>query len=121
MANDLPAPGSYIRTMGIHFPYDWYLRHWLDALQTTQADLERETGWDKRKTSHLVTGKQPYKRDTVNEAARALHIEPFELLMHPDDAYALRRLRETALKIAAETRQPFRHAEPTPTPGRQSA
>lgn len=88
--------------------HDWYLAQWLVSLQMKQADLERTTGWDKRKASHLVNGKQPYKRDTVNEAARALHIEPFELLMHPDDAFALRRMRDGAIRIAAEKTTPWR-------------
>lgn len=93
--------------------HDWYLREWLDALQASQADLERLTGWDKRKTSHLVTCKQPYKRDTVNEAADALHIQPFELLMPPDEAFALRRFRESAVQLAASS-QP---EEPLPQIG----
>ncbi|HKT85612.1 MAG TPA: helix-turn-helix transcriptional regulator [Novosphingobium sp.] len=92
--------------------HDWYLRQWVETLHTSQAELERRTGWDKRKASHLMNGKQPYKRDTVNEAATALNIEPFELLMHPQDAFALRRLRENAIRIAAESHSPFREAPP---------
>ena len=91
---------------------DWFLRQWLATLHTSQAELERRTGWDKRKASHLVNGHQPYKRNLVNEAASALNVEPFELLLHPEDAYALRRLRETALRIAAEPRSPFHHQDP---------
>lgn len=109
LANDLPRSGFYNRNMG-DLSHDWYLRHWLETLHTSQADLERMTGWDKRKASFLVSGKQPYKRETVNQAATALNIEPFELLMHPDDAFALRRLRDSALRIAAENRIPFRNA-----------
>ncbi|MGA9220026.1 MAG: helix-turn-helix transcriptional regulator [Pseudomonas graminis] len=108
----------YIRNMATAARHDWYLRQWLATLRTTQADLERRTGWDKRKASHLVTGKQPYKRETVNEAALALNVEPFELLMHPDDAFALRQLREAGLRIAAEPRDPFRHEEPVGDSGR---
>lgn len=89
---------------------DWFLRQWVETLHTTQAELERRTGWDKRKASHLMNGKQPYKRDTVNEAAKALSVEPFELLMHPDDAFALRRLRENAIRIASDSHSPFRPA-----------
>lgn len=93
--------------MGYAGRHDWYLGQWLYTLSTSQAELERRTGWDKRKASHLVNGKQPYKRETVNEAADALNIEPFELLMHPDDAFALRRLRESAIQIAADSKTPF--------------
>lgn len=91
---------------------DWFLRQWMESLHTSQAELERRTGWDKRKASHLVNCKQPYKRDTLNEAAMALHLEPFELLMHPDDAHALRRLRASALQIAAEKQSPWHGFEP---------
>lgn len=112
--------------------HDWYLPQWLQALRVRQAELERLTGWDKRKASHLVTGKQPYKRDTLNEAADALHIAPFELLMHPEDAFALRRLRTDAIRIAADKRDPWHgfpvdnpaaeddDATPTPKPRRKA-
>lgn len=100
---------------------DWYLRQWIDTLHKTQADLERLTGWDKRKASHLLNGKQPYKRDTVNEAAAALEIAPFELLMHPEEAFALRRMHEGAIKIAAENRTPFRPAPAEDEPLRRKA
>lgn len=76
--------------------HDWYLPQWLQTLRMKNADLERATGWDKRKASHLVNGHQPYKRDTLNEAARALKIAPFELLMHPEDAFALAAWRAAA-------------------------
>ena len=102
----------YYRSMPATPANDWFLRQWVETLETTQAELERQTGWDKRKASHLMNGKQPYKRDTVNEAAVALSIEPFELLMHPDDAFALRRLRENAIRIAADNRDPFKGQEP---------
>jgi transcriptional regulator with XRE-family HTH domain len=114
MTNDADASGFYNRNMATRPRNDWYLREWLLALSASQADLERLTGWDKRKASHLVNGKQPYKRDTVNEAADALNVAPFELLMHPDDAFALRRQRESAIKLAAEKRSPFRHAPEEP-------
>jgi len=90
---------------------DWFLSAWLDALGTSQADLCRRTGWDKRKASFLVNGRQEYRRTEVNEAALALNVETWELLMHPDDAMALRRMREGALRIAAEPRSPW-HGKP---------
>lgn len=68
----------------------------------SQADLCRETGFSKAKMSELVNGVSRYNRDVVNTLAKALHIRPHELLMHPDDAFAIRRMRESALTIAAE-------------------
>jgi hypothetical protein len=40
-----------------------------------------------------VKGKQRYNRDILNDVAKALNIYPFELLMHPSDAMAQRRMR----------------------------
>lgn len=90
---------------------DWFLEAWLSATATTQAALCRRTGWDKRKASFLVNGRQEYRRTEINEAALALNVEPFELLMHPDDAMALRRMRRDALHIAAEKNTPWKHFE----------
>lgn len=87
--------------------HDWYLADWLRTLRLRQADLARLTDWDKRKVSHLVSGKQPYRREDVNEAAFALNLQPFELLMPPEQAMALRQLHASSLTIAAETRAPY--------------
>lgn len=94
------------------FGHDWYLVEWLRTLRVTQADLTRETGWGKATVNDIYHGKTAYYRQIVNALALALKIEPFELLMHPDEAFRLRRLRDTALAIAAEEHQSFRAAEP---------
>jgi hypothetical protein len=114
-ANDWLACGFYDRNMAAAPFHDWYLADWLETLQIKQADLSRLTDWDKRKTSFLVSGKQPYKRDDVNEAAFALNLQPFELLMPPEQAMALRRLYASSVTIAAEGKSPY-VAEPGPEP-----
>jgi plasmid maintenance system antidote protein VapI len=76
---------------------DWYLKEWLAATQTSQADLVRLTDYPKAKVSDLVTGKQRYNRDIMNEIAKALNIYPYELLMSPENAMTLRQM-----KIAVE-------------------
>jgi hypothetical protein len=73
---------------------DWYLKEWLGATATSQADLVRLTDYPKAKVSDLVNGKQRYNRDILNDVARALNIQPFELLMHPDDAMAQRQMQQ---------------------------
>lgn len=88
---------------------NWYLREWLAFLNMKQVTLIQRTGWDKRKTSELVSGKQRYNQDCLNEAARALGVRPYELLIEPEEALALGRLRESAMQIAAETRSSYRH------------
>jgi transcriptional regulator with XRE-family HTH domain len=75
---------------------DWYLKEWLAATNTTQADLVRLTDYPKAKVSDLVNGKQRYNRDVLNDVAHALNIYPYELLMHPSDAMAQRRMRKLA-------------------------
>lgn len=97
--------------------HDWYLAEWLDSLHIKQADLSRLTDWDKRKTSFLVSGKQPYKREDVNDAAFALNLQPFELLMPPERAMALRQLHASSLTIAAETKSPYSPEPPQESVG----
>jgi transcriptional regulator with XRE-family HTH domain len=75
---------------------DWYLKEWLAATKTTQAELVRRTDYPKAKVSDLANGKQRYNRDILNDVARALNIHPFELLMHPSDAMSQRRMRRLA-------------------------
>ena len=73
---------------------DWYLSDWLKTLQVSQADLVRLTDYPKAKISDLVTGKQRYNRDILNDIAAALNVHPHELLMHPEDAMALRQMKQ---------------------------
>lgn len=75
---------------------DWYLKEWLGTLQVSQAELVRRTDYAKAKVSDLVTGKQRYNRDVLNDVAAALSVQPYELLMHPSDAMAQRRIRQLA-------------------------
>lgn len=81
--------------------YDIYLSEWLKAVGKKQASVVRELDWNKAKVSLIASGKQPYTRDDINELARYLNLHPYELLMHPDDAMEIRRLREDALKIVS--------------------
>ncbi len=75
---------------------DWFLSDWLKSLKVSQADLVRLTDYPKAKVSDLVTGKQRYNRDIINDISAALNIKPNELLMHPSDAMGLRRMRTLA-------------------------
>jgi plasmid maintenance system antidote protein VapI len=93
---------SYPVVMARNVDFDWHLTDWMRDLEVTQADLCRATGFPKAKMSELVTGKSRYNRDIVNVLSRALNIQHYELLMHPAEAFALRRLRESAIRIAAE-------------------
>ena len=86
---------------GGHLGDDWYLRDWMAALNLRQADLERMCDIPKATMSSIFNGKTAYRRELVNLISSALNIRPYELLMHPDDAMAIRRLRASATQIAA--------------------
>lgn len=66
-----------------------------------QADLVKDLGWSKNRANIVWHSQQSYRRELVNEVATWLGIQPFELLMSPRDALALRQLRETAAAIVA--------------------
>lgn len=79
---------------------DWYAREWLRTVGKKQADIVRDLDWNKARVSLTVSGKQAYTRDDVNEVAAYLNLHPYELLMHPDDAMAMRRLRADLIRLA---------------------
>jgi hypothetical protein len=91
---------------------DWYLPEWMSTLRVKQAALARECGWSNSTMHGIYHGRTEYYREIVNLIARILRIEPYELLMHPDQAMAMRRMRESAFTIAADN-QP----DPPATPG----
>lgn len=91
--------------------FDWYFPEWLTYYGKAQARVIEALDWPKSKVSKLYNGLQPYDRESVNALAAFFNIAPFELLMHPEEAMALRRLRSDAIRIAADRRVPFT-AEP---------
>lgn len=82
--------------------HDWYLRDWLRTLGKRQSDVVRDLDWNKARVSLMVRGEQQYTRDALNQLADYLNVRPFELLMHPSDAMALRRLRAEMMRLASE-------------------
>jgi hypothetical protein len=94
--------------------HDWFLKEWLRYYGKKQADMVRELDWNKAKVSLTASGKQPYDREAVNEASAYLNLHPYELLMHPDDAMALRRLRQDAAQITANQATEYAQAEEPP-------
>ena len=101
---------------------DWHLKEWMQHFGKKQAALVNELGWDKAKANFLWHSKQPYRRDVVNEVAGWLEIRPFELLMTPEEALALRRLREAAALIVADSASPtiVPRNRPSSTPKRSA-
>lgn len=85
--------------------HDWYFKEWMRHFGKRQADVVRDLEWNKAKASLMWSGKQPYNRADVNEISAYLNLRPYELLMHPDDAMALRSLRAEALRVVKQTQQ----------------
>lgn len=97
-------------------PVGWFLREWMDTLMVRQADMIDRAGWSKTTASLLYNCQQDYNPDLVRSAAQALNIEQWELLMPPELAMQIRRLRaavdrEVQLR-AAEEGPPFKPADP---------
>lgn len=86
-------------------PWDWFLNEWMLSTGVNQTVLRDRAGWGKASASNICSGKTGYSRRLINEAANALNIQPYELLMHPDDAMALRQLRNDALRIVEGSRR----------------
>lgn len=70
------------------------------SLKLTAAELGRRADIPKATMSAIVNGKTHYYRELMNTIAAALNVRPYELLLHPDDAMAIRRLRDSAAQIA---------------------
>lgn len=100
--NDKSISIFYDRQMASGPRHDWYFRDWLLTLRLKQSDVVARTDWPKSKVSKLVNGSVAYNRDIINEAAAALNLKPFELLLHPEEAMALRGFRQSARIIASQ-------------------
>lgn len=82
---------------------NWFLKEWVDFTwpvgRGAQAAMMKATGWSRATMSQLYNNEQDYSPKRVNEAALALNAEPWELLMPPERAMALRRIRASAEEI----------------------
>lgn len=77
----------------------WYFAEWTTHAGYKQADAERALGWPRGKMSDLWNQKQRYTQETVDEVAAWLELQPYELLLPPPEALALRQLRAAAHTI----------------------
>ena len=75
------------------------------ALRKSQADLARDCDWTRGTMHGIYHGRTDYYRELVNLIASKLNIQPYELLMHPDDAMAIRQLRRDALTVVEHGRR----------------
>lgn len=82
---------------------DWYLKEWMLASDLrgrgAHTRLRELTGWSKATMSELYNGGQDFSPKILREAADAFKCEPFELLMPPEEAMAIRQMRASAFQI----------------------
>lgn len=108
--NDNIFNGLYAANMAVSRPkrtVHWYFRQWAEAMNLRQVDMVRLTGWNKTTVSLLWNDRQDYTPAIVEGAAAAMNLRPFELLLPPDEAMAIRRMRESAVQLAADRRLDF--------------
>lgn len=107
----LPADISYGRTHNANMArrgtkkpgVPWFLNEWMAALDISkQVDLMERTGWSKATASQLVNGTQVFSPAILKAASEGLGVEPFELLIPPERAMAMRRFYAEA-KAVVET------------------
>ncbi|GGL48192.1 hypothetical protein GCM10010983_51940 [Caulobacter rhizosphaerae] len=79
----------------------WYLAEWAKAVGKIQADAQRELGWPKATASDLWRGRQRYNQELVDQVSNWLNVRPYELLLPPNEALALRDMRKSAQQIAS--------------------
>jgi transcriptional regulator with XRE-family HTH domain len=84
---------------------DWFLVDWMTLHDKVQTSLVNELGLSKNTANKLWHGTQPYKRELINQVADWLDIEPYELLLPPSEALAIRDMRESAEKIVRRARE----------------
>ncbi len=80
-----------------------YLPEWMAVCglsgRGAQAKMMALTGWSRATMSQLYNGKQDYSPDILRQASEALHVEPYELLMLPEQAMKLRQAVADAQRI----------------------
>jgi transcriptional regulator with XRE-family HTH domain len=103
-------------------PINWYLSEWMAARglegRGAQTKMMALTGWSKATMSQLFNGTQDYSPKVVNEAAAALSVEPWELLMPPERAMAIRKLQSSAERVVTLAHDAGVQTDVLPFPGK---
>lgn len=94
------------------FKHTWYLQEWMRQAHPPkiQADMVRELGMGRATASAVYNGQQ-YTQTLIDALAPWLNVEPYELLLHPDVAFAIRRLRAEGLRLAKDVESAERAVE----------
>lgn len=106
------------------FQHTWYLQEWMaqSGPPKIQADMIRELSWSRAKASDVYNWQQ-YTQELIDVLAPWLNVEPYELLLHPSRAMAIRSMRKDAIRIAATetaiSQTPPEPADEAPAPRRR--
>lgn len=92
-------PTKRTSTPTANLGHRWYFAEHAEAQGKSQADVERALGWPRGKVSALWNCKQRYNQEAVDQLATWLDLEPYELLMSPEEARAIKQLRLAARTI----------------------
>jgi len=68
----------------------WFINEWMAARAMRQRDLMTLTGLSRQNISDLCSGKTKYTQKSLESVARALAIQPYELLLSPTLANRMR-------------------------------
>jgi hypothetical protein len=101
----------------------WYLVEWMATIPDyrgwgAHTRFREKAGWSKATMSQLYNGEQPYNPVILKEAAQALSVEPYELLMPPETAMGYRSMRRGAFTIVGSDASDDRPESPGAGTGR---
>lgn len=91
------------------FAHTWFIREWAEFAGFSQADAQKVLGWSKAKASDVWNGQQ-YNQSIIDELFIHMKARPYELLMHPEEAMALRRIRDLSPRLVS--------SQPVPNSGK---
>lgn len=95
----------------------WFIQEWFASVGLKQFDLVTKLDYPRNTAFKLWHGLQEYRRQHVEDVAALLNIQPYELLMPPEEAMALRRLRSAIAEVAKSDPAPAEAETPTPRTG----
>ena len=101
----------------------WYLQEWFAVAGKKQRDLVTGLDWLPAKANKVWHGVQEPKSSEIHEIAAFINIDAHELLMPPEEAMKLRRLKSVLNEVAAPApvQVPDAVAEPGAKPTRRKA
>ncbi len=91
-----------------------FVQEWMKSAELIQADMIKRLGYSKAKAFAVWHGDQRLNEDILEEIAALVNARPYEILLHPDQAYRLRRLEA----VVADAIRPVAEPEPVSTPAR---